>query len=117
MGDGSQSSPIFTFPTVAAAVLHAGGYSRENFDTYNVATGDYIAVTEIAERAVECLELPVEPRFDYAGGDRGWKGDIPIVRLNTERICGLGWRCRLSSREALRVSLLALITDARAGLI
>ncbi len=117
MGDGSQSKSYIHVSDIVAAVLHAARYSPGDFDTYNVATGDYITVTEIAELAVESLELPVRPRFDYAGGDRGWKGDIPIVRLNTERICGLGWRCRHSSREALRVSLLALIKDARAGLI
>jgi UDP-glucose 4-epimerase len=117
MGDGSQSKSYIHVSDVVAAVLHAGRYSPSDFDTYNVATGDYITVTEIAKLAVECLELPVQPRFDYTGGDRGWKGDIPIVRLNTERICRLGWSCCRGSREALRMSLLALIEDARAGLI
>jgi UDP-glucose 4-epimerase len=117
MGDGSQSKSYIHVSDVVAAVLHAGRYSPHDFDIYNVATGDYITVTEIAQLAVECLELPVQPRFDYAGGDRGWKGDIPIVRLSTERICRLGWRCCHGTREALRISLLALIKDARAGLI
>ena len=117
MGDGRQSKSYIHVSDIVGAVLHAARYSPGYFDTYNVATGDYITVTEIAELAVECLELPVRPRFDYAGGDRGWKGDVPIVRLNTERISRLGWRCRHGSREALRLSLLALIEDARAGLI
>jgi UDP-glucose 4-epimerase len=117
MGDGSQSKSYIHVSDIISAVLHAGRYSPSDFDTYNVATGDYMTVTEIAELAVECLELPVRPRFEYSGGDRGWKGDIPIVRLNTKRICGLGWGCRYRSREALRVSLSALIKDARAGLI
>ena len=117
MGDGSQSKSYIHVSDVVAAALHAGRYSAGDFDIYNVATGDYITVTEIAELAVECLEFPVPPLFDYAGGDRGWKGDVPIVRLNTERICGLGWRCCYGSREALQMSLLALIKDARAGLI
>jgi UDP-glucose 4-epimerase len=117
MGDGSQSKSYIHVSDVVGAVLHAGRYSPSDVDTYNIATGDYITVTEIAELVVECLKLPMRPRFDYAGGDRGWKGDIPIVRLNTERIRRLGWRCRHGSREALRLSLLALIKDARAGLI
>jgi hypothetical protein len=33
------------------------------------------------------------------------------------RICGLGWRWRHGGREALRISLLALIEDACAGFI
>ncbi len=78
-----------------------------------MATGDYITVTEIAELVVDCLMLPQHPRFEYSGGDRGWKGDVPVVRLNTDRIRRLGWRCQRGSREALRESLLALIRDKR----
>jgi UDP-glucose 4-epimerase len=117
MGDGSQSKSYIHVSDIVAAVLHAARYSPADFDTYNVATGDYITVTEIAELAVECLGLPAAPRVEYSGGDRGWKGDVPVVRLNTDRIRRLGWTCRRGSRDALRVSLLALIEDARAGRI
>jgi UDP-glucose 4-epimerase len=117
MGDGSQSKSYIHISDIVAAVLHAARYSPADFDTYNVATGDYITVTEIAELAAECLGLPAAPRVEYSGGDRGWKGDVPVVRLNTDRIRRLGWTCRRGSRDALRVSLLALIEDARAGRI
>ena len=81
-----------------------------------MATGDYITVSEIAELAVECAGLDRrEMEFEYTGGDRGWKGDVPIVRLNTDRIRRLGWVCRSGSREALRASLLAMLPDLDAG--
>jgi UDP-glucose 4-epimerase len=54
-------------------------------------------------------------KFDYTGGDRGWKGDVPIVRLDTARIKSIGWRCEATSREALRRSMLAMIPDMKAG--
>ncbi len=25
-------------------------------------------------------------RFDFTGGDRGWKGDVPVVRFDSSRI-------------------------------
>ena len=82
---------------------------------YNVAT-DYITVKEIAFLAAECAGLdPREVAFEYAGGSRGWKGDIPIVRLNADRIRGLGWNSRTGSREALRESMLAMLPDLKAG--
>src|SRR5262249_16434737 len=73
-------------------------------------------VTEIANLAVECAGLrPSEVEFEYTGGNRGWKGDIPIVRLNTNRIRSLGWVCSSNSREALRDSMMAMLADFKAA--
>ncbi|HXR25959.1 MAG TPA: NAD-dependent epimerase/dehydratase family protein [Candidatus Binataceae bacterium] len=113
LGDGRQSKSYIHVRDVVAAVLHANRTSTKRFQAFNVATGDYITVTEIANLAVECLGLRPEPRFEYTGGDRGWKGDVPIVRLATDRIRTLGWRCTLNSREALRESIVAMIADDR----
>jgi UDP-glucose 4-epimerase len=113
LGDGRQSKSYIHVFDVVAAVLQANRYCTKRFETFNVATGDYITVTEIADLVVQCLELPARPIFEYAGGDRGWKGDVPIVRLNADRIQSLGWTCRYSSREALRAALLCLISDER----
>jgi len=113
LGDGRQSKSYIHVFDVVAAVLQANRYCTKRLETFNVATGDYITVTEIADLAVQCLALPIRPLFEYAGGNRGWKGDVPIVRLNTNRIQSLGWTCRYGSREALRAALLSLISDER----
>ena len=98
------------------AVLLAAHTSTRRFAVYNVATGDYITVKEIAYLAAECAGLdPRQVQFEYTGGNRGWKGDVPIVRLNTDRIHSLGWSCRAGSREALRDSMLAMLPDLQAG--
>jgi UDP-glucose 4-epimerase len=116
LGDGSQSTSYVHVGDIVRAVLVAHERTTAPFAAYNVATGDYITVREIAALAVECVGLhPEQVQFQYSGGDRGWKGDVPIVRLDTARIKGLGWRCELSSREALRRSMLAMIPDMKAG--
>jgi UDP-glucose 4-epimerase len=116
LGDGTQSKSYIHVEDVLRAVLTAHARSEGPFAAYNVATGDYITVTEIASLAVECVGLaPSRVTFAYSGGDRGWKGDVPIVRLATARIQALGWRCARSSREALRASMLAMIPDMQAG--
>ena len=116
LGDGRQSKSYVHVDDVLAAVLLAGEVGDDPFATYNVATGDYITVREIAALAVGCLELdPGAVRLDYRGGDRGWKGDVPLVRIATDKIRDLGWRNRHSSREALEASILAMLDDARAG--
>jgi UDP-glucose 4-epimerase len=118
LGDGSQSKSYIHVEDVIDAVLTASRVDCGSFMTFNVATGDYITVKEIADLAVDCLGLdPGTVQYEFTGGDRGWKGDIPVVRLNTDRIRSLGWRCQRTSREALRTSILEMLDDARQGRI
>jgi UDP-glucose 4-epimerase len=116
LGDGQQSKSYVHVTDIVRAVLTAHEKTAKDFEPYNVATGDYITVSEIAELAVECVGLARgDVRFEYAGGDRGWKGDVPVVRLDTRRIRGLGWQNVMNTREALRESMLAMIPDMKAG--
>jgi UDP-glucose 4-epimerase len=116
LGDGRQSKSYIHVEDVVDAVLVADRGATSDYDAFNVATGDYITVTEIADLAVETVGLePAEVRYEYTGGERGWRGDVPVVRLNTDRIRHLGWRNRRSSREALQDSMQALLDEARAG--
>jgi UDP-glucose 4-epimerase len=116
MGDGTQSKSYIHVRDVVDAVFLAAARSRGRFNVYNVATGDYITVREIADLALECVGLsPDQTEFAFSGGDRGWKGDVPVVRLDTSRIRALGWTHTLSSREALRVSMLAVLEEQTAG--
>ena len=116
LGDGTQSKSYIHAWDVTAAVLGVNNSTQKVFSTQNVATGDYITVSEIARLAVECVGLrPETVAFEYTGGNRGWKGDVPIVRLNTDRIQSQGWTCARNSAEALRQAMLSMLEDARCG--
>jgi UDP-glucose 4-epimerase len=115
LGDGNQSKSYIHVQDIVDAVLLADARATTPFEVYNVAT-DYITVKEIAVLAAECAGLdPHQVEYEYTGGSRGWKGDIPVVRINAERIRRLGWNCRRGSREALRDSMLAMLPDMKAG--
>jgi UDP-glucose 4-epimerase len=114
LGDGSQRKSYIHVHDVIDAVLLAHRESPGVYDVYNVATGDEITVAEIADLAVEAVGLtPGVVEYEFTGGDRGWRGDVPVVRLQVDKIKSLGWRCKRSSREALRESLDALVTETR----
>ncbi|MBK7863806.1 MAG: NAD-dependent epimerase/dehydratase family protein [Archangiaceae bacterium] len=109
LGDGSQSKSYIFVADVVRAVLLAAEREQAPFRAFNVATGDYITVREIADLAVECCGLkPGSVKYELTGGDRGWKGDVPVVRLSIARIQALGWRCEKSTRQALEASMLAM---------
>jgi UDP-glucose 4-epimerase len=116
LGDGSQSKSYVHVDDVLAAVLLAGETGVEPYAVFNVATGDYITVREIAALAIECVGLDTDSvALVFSGGDRGWKGDVPVVRIATERIRRLGWSNRYDTTAALRASIVAMLDDARAG--
>ena len=114
LGDGSQSKSYVHVSDVIAAVLLAGSRAPGPFNAFNVATGDYITVTEIADLAVEVVGAN-GTAYRFSGGDRGWKGDVPVVRINTDRIRRLGWSNAMTSRQALDSSMRSMLVDARSG--
>jgi UDP-glucose 4-epimerase len=114
LGDGNQSKSYIHVTDVVNAMFMADEKTEKSFEAYNVATGDYVTVKEIADLAVECLGLTTaNVKFEFTGGRGGWKGDVPVVRFNIERIRKLGWTPRMNSREALKDSLLSMISDMK----
>jgi UDP-glucose 4-epimerase len=86
------------------------------YSVFNVAPADSTTVREIADAAVEAVGLASgSVEFRFSGGTRGWKGDVPIVRLDTTRIRALGWECGSGSLDAVRKALASIVVDARAG--
>ena len=114
LGDGQQSKSYVHVSDIVDAVLLAGDRGPRPFAAFNVATGDYITVKEIAELAVDVVGT-TGTAFRFTGGDRGWKGDVPVVRINTDRIRALGWANAMNSRQALEASLRSMLGDARSG--
>ena len=114
LGDGSQSKSYIHVGDVVNAVLLVAAKVSQPFGVFNVATGDYVTVKEIAELAVSLIGNP-NTRIYYGPEDRGWKGDVPVMRVNTDRIRRLGWSNALSTRDALTSAMSAMLIDAEAG--
>jgi UDP-glucose 4-epimerase len=109
LGDGSQKKSYIHVDDVLDAIFLVASKAAKSYDVFNVATDDYITVRQIADLAVAIAGLqPDEVRFDFTGGDRGWKGDVPIVRFDCAKIKALGWRNRRSSAEALSDAMEAM---------
>ena len=115
LGDGSQSKPYIDVNDVISAMrLIEKGSKASGLEAFNVATEDYITVRQIAEIAVEIMGLK-DTEFVFGDNNRGWKGDVPIVRLKTEKIKKLGWNCCYNSREAMVKSITSIYADAMGG--
>ena len=110
LGDGSQSKAYIYVSDVISAMFLVYGEMQNSgaqlFDVYNVATDDYVSVTEIANIACTVAGLnPMNVNYEYTGGDRGWKGDVPKVLFNVDKIKSVGWSASRSSLEAIKDSI------------
>jgi UDP-glucose 4-epimerase len=112
LGDGTQSKSYVHVSDIVAAVMLAHRTAKGPFEAFNVGTATALTVTEIADLACEILGLKgVEYR--YGGGNRGWKGDVPVVRIATDKIRALGWTCQHDTRQAVRKSIEAMLEEIR----
>jgi UDP-glucose 4-epimerase len=110
LGDGTQSkSYIYVSDVINAMLMALKEMDKPNskkFDLFNVATDDYINVTEIAKITCEVLNIDFDSLdLKYTGGDRGWKGDVPKVLFNVSKIKTLGWSAGFNSRESIKQSI------------
>ena len=111
LGDGSQSKSYIYVSDVLDAMRLIEKNRLNGFSYFNVGTKDYITVKEIADIAVDILKLS-NVNYIFSGGDRGWKGDVPIVRFNTDKIRSNGWGNKYSTSEAIRLSIQSIYEDA-----
>lgn len=115
-GDGRQSKPYIFIADVLDAFLLAEQKQSAPYEVFNVGAEDFLTVTQIAEIVVAKMKL-AGAVFEYTGGARGWKADVPVYRLQTDKIRKLGWRNRMTSREAVEAAVAAMLEDARLGRI
>ena len=109
LGDGSQKKSYIYVLDVVNAILLVESKSNARFDTFNISNDGQMTVREIADMACEVLcGGNHEINFFFGDSNRGWKGDVPIVKLSSEKIRKLGWAPEFNSREAMRISLEAM---------
>ncbi len=111
MGDGTQSKSYIFVDDVLDAMRLIERKFLNGFSYFNVSTKDYISVTEIAGITTEIMNLK-NVNYIFAGGDRGWKGDVPVVRLNSDKIRSKGWSNKYNTSEAVRLSVKSIYEDA-----
>jgi UDP-glucose 4-epimerase len=116
LGDGSQSKSYIHVSDVVSGMLTLTDLGWEGFEVFNASTGDHVTVTEIADLVVDRMGL-LDVNYKYTGGSRGWKGDVPVVRLDSDKLASIGWRCGHNSAEALLDSIDANIAEATPSMV
>jgi len=82
------------------AICHIVEYTDEPMNIYNIGTETTTSVTKIADIVSDVMDL--DPTYNYTGGDRGWDGDVPRMRLSVEKLRTIGWNADTESDAAVR---------------
>lgn len=101
LGDGNQCKPYLYAEDCVEGILFGFRNSHDKVNVFNLGCSSTTDVNTIARVLVEEMELR-GTSFKYTGGDRGWPGDVPQVRLNVEKISKLGWKAKHTSEQAVR---------------
>lgn len=110
LGDGYQSkSYIHVQDIINALILVEQKSLPEPIITFNVGTGDYITVRRIVEIVIDEMGLS-NVQVDFGKTPYGWKGDVPVVRLNDDKLRSLGWSPKYTSEEAMRLSIQQMLS-------
>ena len=116
LGDGTQKKSYLHVSDAISATLHLldlmlrGAFSC---DVFNVGSEDWVNVVEIADMVVEAMGLSdVKYVFRPMTPDgRGWPGDVKLMLLDISKLRATGWRPSMSSREAVKKTVEALLSE------
>ena len=109
LGDGRQEKSYMHVSECVDAIQHVVEGADDPYNVYNLGTRTTTSVTDIADIVSE--ELGVDPEYAYTGGDRGWTGDVPKMRLSIAKLADLGWEPSIESDEAVRRAARQLIDE------
>ncbi|WP_459193991.1 NAD-dependent epimerase/dehydratase family protein [Halosimplex sp. J119] len=109
LGDGRQEKSYMHVDECVGAMCHVVEHATDDFNVYNLGTRTTTSVTTIADIVSD--EMGLDPDYEYTGGDRGWVGDVPRMRLSIEKLSALGWEPEQSSDDAVRRATRELLAD------
>ena len=104
LGDGTQRKPYIYVRDCVDGMLYGFQHSDGQVNVFNLGNCDVTSVTTIGRMLIKSMGL-ANVRLKYTGGNRGWPGDVPQVRLDTSRMENLGWKPKYTSDEAVRLAI------------
>jgi UDP-glucose 4-epimerase len=99
LGNGLQRKSYLYVQDCLDGILCAIERATARVNLFNLGNDDYVDVDESV--ATICGALGIEPKRTYAGGDRGWAGDLPFILLDCSRIRALGWKPKVAIRDGI----------------
>jgi UDP-glucose 4-epimerase len=100
LGDGTQQKAYLHVSELVDAMWFASQRQVARRDVLNIGPADDgVTVRWIAQQV--CERVSPRAQIVFGQGNKGWVGDVPRFRYDTERLGALGWRPRMDSKAAM----------------
>ena len=109
LGDGRQEKSYLHVDDCVDATFHVLERATGPMASFNLGTRTTTSVDRIA--AIVADEMGLDPDYAYTGGERGWTGDVPKMRLSIEKLAALGWEPERESDAAVRAATRELLAE------
>jgi UDP-glucose 4-epimerase len=113
LGNGHQRKSYLYVHDCIDAIFTALDRAEAKVNIFNLGTDEYCEVNDSIGWI--CEHLGLHPKLTYAGGERGWVGDSPFILLDCSRIRALGWRPRLTIKQAVLATIKYVSTNQPTG--
>jgi UDP-glucose 4-epimerase len=100
LGNGKQSKSYLHVTDVVNALIKVKDIKNYEHRIFNLSTIDFISVNKILKLTLKEFNLK-NIKCVYTGGNKGWKGDVPIVRINDKKFRKLGWSNKLNCKQSI----------------
>jgi UDP-glucose 4-epimerase len=101
LGDGTQKKSYLYVKDGVSGVMRGIEKGTAQKNIFNLGHDYFIPVVEVVKIVLDELKMN-EVKLEFAGGQRGWLGDSPLVQLDTSKIKSLGWKPETSIEEGIR---------------
>ena len=113
-GDGKQTKPYVHIYDILRALRILESKFNSGYNVFNVGSLDFLSVKEIADIIVKKMNLK-NVKYNFTGGSRGWKADVPQYKLDTSKIRNLGWNNEFNSSQAVENAVESMLIDVKEG--
>ncbi|MBC6400148.1 MAG: GDP-mannose 4,6-dehydratase [Ekhidna sp.] len=101
LGNGQQRKSYLDVADGVEAIFQSVMKAKDKINIFNLGNEEFLNVKELASEMLGLLNLK-NTSFKFTGGERGWKGDSPLVQLDIKKIQSIGWTPTYTIRESIK---------------
>ena len=104
LGDGKQNKQYVYVLDLVKGIADFSEKIERGYSLYNISTESFTDVNTIADLVCEKMGLD-DVKYEYTGGNCGWKGDVPSFDYDVSKAKKKGWKYTFDSTDSVRETL------------